>query len=250
MRNDMTKIFHEPGRNLTSRSKRRTTLDIEATFEPMRRTTGASDHNYSPLRRYLTSQVGKPWNIVYSDICRSSPRRYTGQQLRDAVSYLVERDVQMIDGKPFDMNSLPITSNFSKVWVHPDTGILMRSPNATKPRPRYTPERTFEQIDIDQLHKLVLVNGIWFEVTFAVVPETIAEVAVPVKAFLADAAVPVTVYEKKPVVPVDILLDRAAVRFHGQAVTFAQQWGAEIYAISKRQAGKAQIKRYVKARLS
>jgi hypothetical protein len=200
--------------------------------------------------------VGKPWNTVYSDICRSSRRRYTGQQLRDAVSYLVERDVQMNDGQPFDMNGDKITSDFSSVWVHPETGILMRS--ATQKRPRYTHVRQFKQIDIDQLHKFVLINGHWFEVTFVVLPAApVAVTPAPVaSATVSDPAAPETVAPetvrpfpgqpgaKIAPLPTDILLGLAAVRVHAR--TFKEEWGAEIYAVSKRQASKREIKRLIK----
>jgi hypothetical protein len=59
-----------------------------------------SEH-LGPLRRFLDSQVGRPWNAIYSDICRHVDRGNVIQKhiLTHLFQY-VETDAVLIDGVP------------------------------------------------------------------------------------------------------------------------------------------------------
>jgi hypothetical protein len=80
-----------------------------------------------PLRRFLRSQVGRPWDKVYAEICAHA--RHGSRDLRELARQLVETDVvaedgvvRRVDGKhrPFDQGGLwPGT-----LYVCPRTGIL------------------------------------------------------------------------------------------------------------------------------
>lgn len=234
MRDDMTKIFHEPGRNgggQSGRGSKRTRRAIAdgVTFEPMRRHHDRErSSSYAPLRHYLITQVGRPWNEVFSDISHCTRSNgLSAQEVREALTDMVEKTVQLIDGAPHDIEGRPIIARgWSPVWVHPETGILMRSPQQPRRRYVYTPR--FEQIAIDASTKLVKVNGLWFVVSFAPLPVVL------------DADEP----ER------DIVLNQVAAGGYaasrGIGGTFYREWGANIYAVSKRAASKKEIKQLVK----
>jgi hypothetical protein len=64
------------------------------------RTKYLNEH-LGPLRRYLDSQVGRPWNQVFSEICAHIDRNSAVQDhVRDHVEDYVTRHVILIDGIP------------------------------------------------------------------------------------------------------------------------------------------------------
>jgi len=233
LRDDMTKIFHEPGRNggggnRNGKRHQRAIAD-GVTFEPMRRDRDRARHSaYAPLRQYLIKQVGRPWNEVFSDISHNTrSKSLTAQEVREAMVGMVETTVQLIDGQPHDERGRPITSNFwSPVWVHPETGILLRAPQ--QPRRRYSRKPSFEQIDIDANSKLVKLNDLWFVVNFAPLPAVL-----------------------NPDEPErDIVLNLPACQgymgYRNTGGNFRREWGGNVYAVSKRAASKKEIKKLVK----
>src|SRR6266851_5683610 len=57
------------------------------------------NEHLGPLRRYLVSQVGRPWDMVFSEICAHINRNSAVQDhVRDHVDHYVERKVILIDG--------------------------------------------------------------------------------------------------------------------------------------------------------
>gem|GEM_PF-1346905 len=100
------------------------------------------------------------------------PRSLTAGELRYAIDGMVEKTVQLIDGLPHDERGMRITfRNWTPVWVHPETGILMRSPQP--PKRHFVRKTTFEQIPIDASTKLVKLNGLWFVVSFEPLPPSL-----------------------------------------------------------------------------
>src|ERR1700752_2933058 len=64
-------------------------------------TKGLNEH-LGPLRRYLDSQVGRPWNKVFSEICAHIERSSAVQDhVRDHVADYVTTHVILIDGVPW-----------------------------------------------------------------------------------------------------------------------------------------------------
>lgn len=58
-----------------------------------------SDH-LGPLRRFLRSKTGHPWNQVYSELCqRLNTNTMAGQHVIDHVWDYVEQHVEIIDGE-------------------------------------------------------------------------------------------------------------------------------------------------------
>src|SRR5207244_2148033 len=72
----------------------------------MRRYSGRGDKYFNehlgPLRRFLHSNVGRPWDKVYSEICQHVDRGNVVQKhiLTHLFEYVIV-DVEMIDGEPY-----------------------------------------------------------------------------------------------------------------------------------------------------
>jgi hypothetical protein len=111
------------------------------------------------LRRYLQSQVGRPWNKVYSEI-RSNPdsRRGIGVRILHQIKNLVATDC-------FLENKQVLRPGWGwgpypprDFYVHPKTGLLCR------PRPRryHRPTPEITRVMIDDLHWYEKIAGIWY----------------------------------------------------------------------------------------
>ena len=77
-----------------------------------------------PLRRFLRKNVGRPWNGVYSELCRGLDRRkVTGLHIFQHVEDFVETNCRLVDRQPY---SLRYFGGYPVRWfyVHPQTGLL------------------------------------------------------------------------------------------------------------------------------
>ncbi|MDR3634428.1 MAG: hypothetical protein P4L84_11535 [Isosphaeraceae bacterium] len=157
MREDMAKVIVErprygSGDQGTPKGARRRLQRLEReglpSHEGMRRRwrgcAKSLNEHLGPLRRYLDSQVGRPWNKVFSEICAHINRNSAVQDhVRDHVEDYVVRHVILIDGVPcFGEGGWaygrPLREQSWRLWyVCPRTGLLRRvkrSPHkATKP---------------------------------------------------------------------------------------------------------------------
>jgi hypothetical protein len=91
------------------------------------------NEHLGPLRRYLDKQVGRPWNKVFSEICRHINRNSAVQDhVRDHVEDYVATHVILIDGVPCDGSGSwtygrPLSRLRHRPWyVCPRTGLLRR----------------------------------------------------------------------------------------------------------------------------
>lgn len=82
------------------------------------------DH-LEPLRRYLKTQVGRPWNKVWSEICAElHPRSTMHQHVRDHVLQEVERETLFVKDGEVWVRGGDIRRVLTGLWVDPRTGIL------------------------------------------------------------------------------------------------------------------------------
>jgi hypothetical protein len=179
MRSDMAKILVErPRLGGGSRFPRgrnpdgpRVPCEDWRTAEGMRRPWLRGDYkslneNLAPLRRYLRSNVGRPWDKVYSEVCQrinrdSAVQFHVWQHLMTDVCtnpYLIEGDV----GRG------PWT--WFRFYVDPKTGLLRenRVPPEWKRKRKRTRRR--HAIPIDDTHEYRQLEGIWYELTLAPIP--------------------------------------------------------------------------------
>ncbi|MES1200794.1 MAG: hypothetical protein ABUS57_05035 [Pseudomonadota bacterium] len=140
------------------------------------------NENLNPLKRYLASQVGRPWDKVYSEIsAHLRPTSTVQQHVRDHLDDFVARDCRMKDGVVVALSrrafggELPISEDWRLFYVHPRTGLLRRNvkrmtyPQARKARLEAEKrERAKRAVDIDAKTQLHLFDdGAWWEVKLA-----------------------------------------------------------------------------------
>lgn len=169
--------------------------------------------NLSPLRRWLRSKVGQPWNIVYSELCqRIETKTLCGQHLMFHLWGFVERNVEIIDGVPYPKISpayrqQPLAYWRDEFYVHPDTGILC----FLKKIPKELPKKRDDVVVIDSCHQYRKLNNLWYFITLQ---------KIPLWEDVTDVVLKVTI---KPSIA-------------------KSEYGREVYAVSKRQCNKKEIK--------
>ncbi|MEM1251667.1 MAG: hypothetical protein AAGI69_04480 [Cyanobacteria bacterium P01_H01_bin.21] len=141
-------------------------------IKPRQQTKWLSDH-LGPLRRLLRSQVGQPWNQVYSRLCRDlNPGTMAGQHVIDHLWDFVERHVEFIDGLPYakhgyrswqgERRSLA-DSYGTKFYVHPETGLLCVVPPMCRNQSSKSPKN---QLTINRYEQYRQINNIWYYIVF------------------------------------------------------------------------------------
>ncbi|QLE42568.1 hypothetical protein FD723_20450 [Nostoc sp. C052] len=146
-------------------------------IKPINKSKYLSDH-LGPLRRFLRSQVGQPWNDVYSQLCqRLDPNTMAGRHVIDHVWDYVERYVEIIDGSFYSKSyrgyrSQLDTNHRDRFYIHPETGILCaaeRIPRKQKQKQEQKQEQT-DIVIIDNYHQYQKLNDIWYFITFEDLP--------------------------------------------------------------------------------
>lgn len=168
-----------------------------------------SDH-LAPLRRLLGSKVGQPWDDVYSELCQRLHRNtVTGLHVMVHVWDFVIRYVEIIDGVPYQKTKyfLPIGYWRNEFYIHPETGILCLAKKSYKD----TQKNRHDVIVIDEHHEYRKIRDIWYWVEFE---------DFPVFATFTDVLLNKTI-------------NIYGARYH---------YNREIYAVSKRQCNKKELR--------
>jgi hypothetical protein len=147
---------------------------------------GFSDR-LGPLRKYLRKQVGRPWDVVYSELSAVLDKRsISGLHIWDHVFMEVERYVIIKNGCLFHKPRFGGYRPISGLYVHPRHGLLCWS--NTPPWPRYIPKPflkiigedgeklialDFHRFKINELHELINDEGIWYIQSFQNIVRTI-----------------------------------------------------------------------------
>jgi hypothetical protein len=141
------------------------------------------NENLAPLRRYLESQVNRPWDKVWSDICANLKATSTVQQhVRDHVADFVAVRTFNQDGTLWvvERGDYPRRLSESRYWLYVDqrTGLLRRNKHykSWKQSRRdietsAAKERAARMRELGpdvQAHRLN--DGIWWEVSLAPIP--------------------------------------------------------------------------------
>ena len=206
MRSDMKKVLCERGRahstwsyhDVRAANNRGDYEDLPA-HQGISRPYGYETKEFndliSPLRRYLHSAVGRPWNDVWSEICQHVPANtVTGQHLRDHVRGDVDGETHLVDGEV--MVTQRYRSGFYPprgLYVHPRTGLLMVAQDERRGRAaaikyfgrHYLQEdgvlyprrcRGYPVKPINEHREAVFVKGIWYQAELKEVPPPIRRV--------------------------------------------------------------------------
>src|SRR5262245_46976275 len=89
------------------------------------------NEHLGPLRRYLESRLGEPWNKTFAQICAHVDRSNPVQDhVRDHLDDYVLRHVQIINGKLCVAEGWhfgrPVCQSYKPFYVCPKTGLLKR----------------------------------------------------------------------------------------------------------------------------
>lgn len=253
MRSDMSKVIVERprlgGRYLRKGRRLRDPDDVPK-HKGMHRAAVERDswkdlnENLQPLRRYLHSQVGRPWDKVWSEISANlRPSSAVQQHVRDHVFDFVAKDVTVRDGEfylsgRFLRPGATLRESWYELWIDPRTGLLrrnrhhktyrQRSRERHRRRQQLVRSRMVAAGENRQYHRLN--DGAWWEVKLEKVP-TYYQVRktryrppfrVPVEKEVHDAVLSANLSD----LPRAVLYDRPGV-----------------YATSKRQLSKKEMKR-------
>jgi hypothetical protein len=182
------------------------------------------NENLAPLRRYLQSQVGRPWDKVYAEICAHIDRGNVVQKhiLTHLFDYVVRR-VVLIDKVPcFGEGGLygrPILSGYRDQWyVCPKTGLLRTSPK----RPRFVRPKPVAPLIfvVSPSHLVRKVGDLWELLTVNRLPSE------PGRCFSQER---------------DLLTDRP-IRGTPDSV-FVAEYGRRVYTIARRPLTKKELLR-------
>jgi hypothetical protein len=188
MRSDMDRVLVErprhnrprPGRGLSfprGSKKNWAGRDLECTpsREGMRRVHHDwrkwPSENFAPLRRYLRSNVGRPWSKVHAEIRAQLRGGTTMQQhvLQHLWDFVVRRPI-MKDGVAHDVRPfwgkrlLESQEKWPRFYVCPRTGLLREAPRARRPPP--VPSDLGRRV-LSPTLELQRLAGVWFEVELA-----------------------------------------------------------------------------------
>lgn len=146
-------------------------------IKPRNKSKYLSDH-LGPLRRFLRSKVGQPWNDVYSELCHQlDSSTMAGQHVLDHVHHYVEQHVELIDGIPYQKSRrqyrLAQWGRF-QLYVHPETGILCDAKESVSQAiaPSLQPKQHLDIIELDRFHQYHRINDLWYLITYREVPAT------------------------------------------------------------------------------
>ena len=135
-----------------------------------------------PLRRFLRSNVGRPWNKVYGEIREHmDDRSLTGLHLFQHLSWEVELEVEeREDGKVYPVRRNYYGGPVRGFYVHPRTGLLRWAPERRYQGPEPKDERP--RVRISDTEAYVKVAGIWYRAVYEVLdapPQSVAAHGAP-----------------------------------------------------------------------
>ena len=150
----------------------------------------------SPVLGFLRKNLGRPWDLVYSDLCKIAKSDDDRQFIKPKLSWYVtpSNEVLMIDGKPHERSSkwsrgcravplreLSAGRKHDQMYVNPVDGLLKLIPPDPKPKKKNV---TVRCIVIDKEHRYYYtgktewnhknqrqekVPGVWKRVTLALI---------------------------------------------------------------------------------
>ena len=183
MRSDMRKVVVEQPRHGSRNRSRKTALkvrpvEVHEDFDsgparaPASRWEKEFGEHLSPLRRFVRSNLGRPWDKVYSEIrAQLDGRSVTGRHVLDHLGWDVATDVVLDDGRPMRIyggRKYPVRG----FYVDPRTGILREAPSwraMLRGQPRRREVLYVESAD-GALYQRI--GEHWFRVVYGVDPDS------------------------------------------------------------------------------
>jgi hypothetical protein len=170
------------------------------------------NENLAPLHRFLRSNVGRPWNKVYSEVCQRINRNSAVQfHVWQHLIQDVCTDPYVIDGS--------VGRGRWRTWflyyVEPKTGLLRENKRRWKRSGSVVTGDQAQVIRIDSSHECRQLDGIWYELNLEPLPMN------------------GTVF--------DMVLKRRWPLLGTSA--FHDFYGKDVYCVQKRQLNKKEIRR-------
>ncbi|HET9230531.1 MAG TPA: hypothetical protein VFO00_04545 [Vitreimonas sp.] len=195
----MSKVIVERprlGRSRAGLKPGRTRVVVDDDGEPLRASRGGRapksdklqktknlNENLNPLKRYLASQVGRPWRKVYSEISEQLKSSSTVQQhVRDHLDDFVATNARSVKGvlwaetrwgKP-----MPLSDTGHLFYVNPRTGLLLKNEARVSWKQAERNFRKMEEAErakrmrvIDATTQVHLLKDAWWEVKLAKVKQ-------------------------------------------------------------------------------
>lgn len=252
MRKDMSKVIVERprgGRSWPARPGRTRAL-ADDDGEPLRakgarepkgpaRKSKSLNENLAPLRRFLESQAGRPWNKVYAELSENlKPTSTVQQHVRDHVEDFVAVKTRMRAGEVYVAGrwgrDMSLKESYQRLYVHPRTGLLRKNPHwktwNTKIRAARKEDekaRALRLRELDAKTQLHCFDGVWWEVSLAKVKLHKSKDKDGRVAYFAEPFTDVVKRAKLSTLPAEELYAKSGV-----------------YAAAKRQLSKAELKRH------
>jgi hypothetical protein len=188
------------------------------------------NEHLGPLRRYLDSQVGRPWDKVFSEICAHINRGSAVQDhVRDHVEDYVTTHVLLIDGvlcngEPGWKYGRPLHEFRYRPWyVCPRTGLLRRVKVTSRKRQRRPKQESPPKfISVGKTLQCRFLDGGWHLVTLQPLPNPL--------------------HEWGCIRAVDVLLNRPVAQLTPQEAR--RYYGAEVYAVGVRRLARKELRQY------
>jgi hypothetical protein len=144
------------------------------------------NENLSPLRRFLHKQIGRPWNKVFGEISAGIDRRNTVQQhIHQHIEDFIATQVQWRGAELVDLKNegWPNAASLRQpLYVDPDNGLIRPNKQYRSWHQERRAELDLEREKIaarrrvlDHNRWLMLIDGEWYEVRIAPLPEPVIE---------------------------------------------------------------------------
>lgn len=193
------------------------------------RTKYLNEH-LGPLRRYLDTQVGRPWDKVFSEICDRIDRSNAVQDhVRDHVADYVTTHVILIDGVPCSGEGgraygQPLQQFRYRPWyVCPRTGLLRRVERPGRKQP-HRPKREAppKYVRVSKSLQCRFLDGAWHLITLKPLPSPYSQ--------------------RERCTATDVLLKVSVAQL--TPVDARRHYGAEVYAVAVRRLARKELRQY------
>lgn len=210
------------------------------------------NENLAPLRRYLHSQVGRPWNKVFSEICSTIDRRNPVQQhIHQHIDQFIATRVEIRAGKLIECGKFGLRplGGSDELYVDPRTGLICRTKSqafgrASEHQRRGQAETEARRRILDEHTQLLKLEDAWFRVHVEPLPE--AKVPMTCNGKVRQHATPdyrFDVVTREPASQAD--RRGASALAHDRWRKRLWIYGSgELYGTRKRQLSKREIKTY------
>jgi len=190
MRRDMARVLvGRPRRGMRLRIKRRKLHQGQLRWpentlrrEPMSRGRGTKclNENLAPLERYLRSQLGRPWDKVYSELSqRLRPTSAVQQHVRDHLADFVAVRTRLEGGQvlgpgTWDQPMVLTRPGYGPAfYVDPRSGLLCARPCRRERSPISVPDRNVRWDG--PWRRLRRIDSVWYAFRLAPIPATAGE---------------------------------------------------------------------------